>query len=557
MEHSETKRKKLQSSRHKIKNLHTRDRRGLYVTPSERDVRCPHNDHQWVKIASTGYGNDMGAICTNPDANCDYKEEMVPGVINLCRRYWKTDDQGFQQISEGMPQPSQDRQKIRLSYDLTRLFLDKVATVRMKVSKQHLQYRYLLYSGDHFRFEPWSEYGGSVNWTVTSGNIRSHQNVGHKTGMIIKGMDDEKQYRFYFYVRPESDDDTVGAIFKYDRITKHYYSVEWNKGGMTPTGLSVKKNIFDPDTGRYTEEVIFHNPSLYWESDWGHNILDISVYEDSVTVRVYTPYVWWHVNHWHNSHQWFTYSVPLTDPRLRTGTYGLMTQSQVANFTYLAGDAYVESSISTYDKHIPLGLISKVGDNHIISESMEDVFKVERDDFLLANGMNRSELMQENYQVLSSNVFESVEFDDRTKLTSDPNRKISMRTWDYDTSIPYVKIIDVTGHTPRIITDNYPIVRDVFVRGVTVEFEEVQYEDSFTLEVGGERVFDKRIMLKRWSTQFDPYINATATFNIVFNYTVNDNPISFYWKYQDIDTHDKLFTVKDSVLTWHHVPTRE
>lgn len=562
-------RKKLQASRHKIKNLHTRDRRGLYVTPSERDVKCPHYDHKWVKLANTGYGNDMAAVCHNPDANCDYKEAYVPGVLNLCRRYWKLDDQNFQQITTGLPQLPEDRQAVKLNYDLIRLFRDKAATVRMQVAKGVLRYVNLLTPQYLSNFEPWSPTGQASNWSAQSTSISCDTNHGHKSGMVLRGLDDEYQYQMSTYVNPgNSDDDTIGVVFRYNRSTKNYYSLEWNNGGLSPQGLSVKKNIYNPSTGAYIETILYSAPSYRWSPN-KNNVISIQVYKDIIHVQVrdvkayYQPaqhasgngYGYWIPAHWYEKPLNFT--LPLTDSRLDLGTYGLMTQSQVATFTYFAGHAYVEDTVTSISKQIEIDLVDYVGGNYILSDDMETLFQPERDAFLAANNVNREDLLRETYQVVSSNVSEPIEFNNRLTLATNASNKLSMRTWDYDIPIPYVKVIDITHHTPRTITDDYSIIKDIYVRSVSVEFEKIQIEDFFTLEVGGQLIYDKIVLLKRWSTDFDPYVNATATFNVVFKYMVNDSPINFYWRHEHIDTHDKIFNIKDNKLEWHVSPSRE
>lgn len=546
----------MTTKRNKLKNLHSRDRHTIYTSPTKRDVLCPHYEHKWVKLAHANYnGNDMVSVCHKPDANCDYKEDIVPGILTACRRYWKTNDQDFQRISDGLPQLPGNRQSIKLQYDLIRLFLNKVATVRMQLSKQEIRYANILSGTFNSSLEKWSEYGGAVDWTIYNGAVTANINVGHKAGLILKGMDSESVYQFrYTFYPTDNDNDTVGSIFRYNRTTKHYYSIEWNNGGMSPKGFSVKKNIYNKDTNSYTETIL-HTSDDVWGNGLSNRDVSVYVYEDSVRIQRHKRV--WYPSHGHYHNEYDTINIPLTDSRLATGTYGLMTQSQAAYFNYFTGHITVESSIVTYNKQIDLSRRDQVGGDYILSDTMEDAFKADRDAFLQDNNIQRSELLRETYQVISSNVYESIEFDDRTKLTTNPNRKISMRTWDYDIPIPYEKVIDVTTHEPRTINHSYPIVKDVYVRGVVIEYEKEQFEDTFILDVGGRRIYNDGVTKEHWRTDFDEYINADFIFNIVFHYIVNDSPISFYWKHEHVDTHDKKFTIKENELGWHHIPSIE
>lgn len=518
----------------------------------------------------------MVSVCHKPDAICDYKEELIEGTLHLCRRYWKTNDQDFEQISTGLIQLPGKRQDIKLNYDLIRLFLNKVAHIRMEVAKGTMRYVNLLSSQFVDRFESWSPTGQQPNWSIKSNTISSDSNHGFKSGMVLKGLDEEHTYQIRLYVTPDaSDDDTIGVVFRYDRRTRNYYSLEWNNGGISPKGICIKKNIYNASTGGYTETILYTNTTYLWNPGV-QNYITVNVYPASINVQVDDRRMFQNPGYWTGGFygykgQWIpsrwepgtyytkplSFSLPLTDNRLLTGTYGVMTYSQTAKFNYFAGHALVEDVVTTIVKPVTIDKVDYVGGNYILSDTMDVEFKEERDKFLADNNMSRDDLLREKYQITSSNVFEPIEFDNRSAIAKDPSSKVSMRTWDYDVPIPYTKLLEIADHVPRTINHSYPIIKDVYVRGVVVEFTKKQYEDKFILDIGGRRIYNDGVTKEHWRTDFEEYINADVLFNIVFHYIVNDNPIAFFWKHEHVDTHDKQFTIKENELGWHHIPSIE
>lgn len=82
--------------------------------------------------------------------------------------------------------------------------------------------------------------------------VTNQNNQGARSGWYNPKHQDFTDYHFSFNVQPREepsnpqwfvDDDTYGAIFRFDPNTYNFYSYEWDGGGMSIKGMAIYRNI--------------------------------------------------------------------------------------------------------------------------------------------------------------------------------------------------------------------------------------------------------------------------------------------------------------------------
>src|SRR5690606_37983197 len=112
---------------------------------------------------------------------------------------------------------------------------------------------------------------GKGDWSFVEHNgttmITNARNQNGRSMWYNAAHSNYTDYGFRFNVRVEdtSDDDMIGAIFRFDALTKNHYSVEWDSGGTSARGIRLVRYVQNSTgTGFKAAATLARKDNFYW-----------------------------------------------------------------------------------------------------------------------------------------------------------------------------------------------------------------------------------------------------------------------------------------------------
>lgn len=549
------------SKRHKVKRFHTKDRRRGYVTPSERDVKCPYYDGHFACIGKADVTDDYIAIC-NADENvsCDYQETL--DTLKFCKRYWKNDMTTMKLLQTIKEDETGDWQNLKITYNFQRLFKEKYATVSVILTQTNTEQIDL---GNFLKeWKEWHENQKGDWHQITSNGVLKIYNAMNQTGRSFwynPNHVEEMNYAHSYYVQTLSnwDDDLIGSIFRYNPKTGHFYSFEWDSGGTDVKGMAIYRN-YRNSNGSYTKTRLAYS-NIKWETAkyYIHEVI-IEVRNTRITTKVYRV---------SGSNKTLLATLEVNDTalgdKMLKGAWGPMTNSQPDTYFWNIQfeqiktlDATVNSKLK---KDIPLEYIKQDGSHYVVSKPIDSYFKDDIEEVLMKNGIDPMNLKSKEYMIVNHNVFEGIYFYPHNVLsdiTIEPNSVIAMSSFNYGNFLSYDRIINIPKRQPSITTDIFTLTRDMSLLSIYILADKKHLFDFIQFDI--KKAYRKVIPnVNKTSFQIDfsnHPVPIEVNESIVMTYTSSNFNLEIY-EGDYIDTHDKLFTIKDNILGWHIVPSRE
>ncbi len=543
--------------RNQVKRLHSLHRQKEYVTPSRRDVLCPHFPRLFVRTGKADVTNTYTAMCDNGDVSCDYREEKIG--THLCKRYWADPTLNLELVKKTpeLPPPVWQNTDVVINYE--RPFKDRTATVLMAVSRL----KTVPVNLGNF-LKDWKEWADSDNgdWYQNYNSAENRYEILNKKNQSGRSFwynpihMSSRNYLHEYYVQARgSDDDMYGSIFRYNGSS--YYSFEWDSGGLSVNGMALYRNVYNGKGWSKTQLV---HRSVRWGSG--------SKYIHKVSIEVINNRISIKVHRKNGSSFTQIASMDYYDDHVdapMSGAWGPLTQSQPDTYFWDLSFSTLELLNPDMTPElltvIPLSYDKLSGGLHYVSKPLSDYFPSDvLDRVLKRNGITMSDVGLIEYWLQDTNVFEDVIFStagSMPKVTTDTNAHIAMTSFNYDAAIlPFTgKIHSPTRDTTYHISDVSKI--DKRVTSIILRPEFTRLFDTAIIEINNLQVrYMSGISSGEHIMEINPPIPLEVGDSISVTYYANDFELEIY-KGDYVDTHDKIFKIEGNKLYWHHIPSYE
>ncbi len=555
--------RRLSTTRNKVDRFSTMDRRRGYKTTTEQDVLCPHFNKRWLRLGKAPIVNDMVAVCHHPSADCDYRESFA-GDFSLCHRYHKYDPFDFTLDEEINDEVEGNWQEADGVFLFERPFEDKFVEVECVMTqniKQPVDMGNFMQEWVQFNERP----NDKGDWRQNaSKELFNAKNQGGRSAWFNPNHQKESNYKFSMRVQARGgDDDIYGCIFRYNSDTHSYYSIEWDKGGMRSNGVALVKNICtNPDKyglsnleyRNYNESVLARD-NTRWVSN-GIFQIDVLLNNERIIVDLYQ------VNG-SNLTKLVTFDVIDEEDPLLYGSWGPMTWSQPDTYFWLLEmQKYTLIDGNVYDglkKKFSLQR-EKIENNHrVLSLPIHSYFEKDILDALFYVGLTKEDVTKTEYIIRDHNVFESIffnQYEHHPTISEMPEAKIVLpiEEDDYGHRIEYPFSFVVTERTDPDIIIKHIVEKDMRFIGVDIRLKRAAVTDQIQIRSGGENIYTRqhvisdKINLDLSDQKRHLQVNET----VEVYYYPNQLSILFYESPYAIDTHQRIYMIKNRKHGWHN-----
>lgn len=568
----------LTAIRRKVKRSFTKDRRRGFVAPTERDTPCPHFQKKWIRLGKEPVVNDMVAICHENAPDCDYHEKFSDEV-SLCNRYYRHHPFDFLLEPSPPKEIEGNWQDVNGDFIFQRLFENKYADVQMTMMQKITD---PVEMGNFMtEWTEWNEHPTSKGAWLQNSSGELYNSVNQGEGRSAWYNDDhrhENDYRFSirFEVRG-GDNDILGVMFRFNPDSHSFYTFEWDNDGMDIKGMAIIKNVAinpheytsqplmyeDYDTvpnGGYhgsngqRERAILAHSNINWSS---YTIYDIVVMlrGKRIIVEVYSG---------GGSSPTLLHKFDIVDddnPILQ-GAWGPLTWSQPSVFySLMQMEQYEVVDSDTHDgleARITLEREATLDGYRVLTRPIIDYFEHYIDTALSLKGLTREDVTSMEFVMSGHNVPEGIRFidyDSHTNITSNPDTHLGLilSEDDYGDIIRYPFSITVIDASIPMLEAVHAVPKDMTLIGVEGTLSRIEMTDMYKVKTGTETVhqlpYVSKLDIDADLTHKDIQMKKGET--IRFQYYPYFTPIEYYTSPYAVDTHDRVYMVKNGEHGWH------